>query len=101
MPRTKYTQIASCAISAHRNLVISETDRGGYTMAQQVEIVDYDKPTRLFMKGATYIATLDALRDVRDMFIKAVEAVESDDDISWDDVMTPEDKAEIPEEVND
>lgn len=100
MPRTKYTQIASCAISSHRNLVISKTDRGGYTMAQQVEIVDYDKPTRLFMKGATFIATLDALRDVRDMFIKAVDEAENEDNITWDDVIEPSDMSEIPEEVD-
>lgn len=100
MPRTKYTQIASCAISAHRNLVISKTDRGGYTMAQQVEILDYDKPTRLFMKGATYISTLDALRDVRDMFIRAVDAAENEDNISWDDVIEPGDMSEVPEEVD-
>lgn len=101
MPRTKYTQIASCAISTHRNLVISKTDKGGFTMAQQVEILDYDTPTRLFMKGATFIADLDALRDVRDMFIRAVEAVEDEDKITWDDVLSSEEKDQIPEEVDD
>lgn len=99
MARTKYIQLVSCPISAHRNLVVSKNETGGFTLAQQVEIMDYDKPTRLFMKGATYFPSLDVLRDVRDMLDKAVEIAESDENVTWDDVLAAEDKSMIPEEV--
>lgn len=100
MARTKYTQMVSCPISAHRNLVVSKNENGGYTLAQQVEIMDYDKPTRLFMKGATFFPTLDVLRDVRDMFAKAVEIAEDEESTLWDDVLTQDEKGQIPEEVD-
>lgn len=100
MARSKYTQLVSCQISAHRNLVVSRNENGGYTLAQQVEIMDYDKPTRLFMKGATFFPSLDVLRDVRDMFAKAVEIAEDEDNVTWDDVLAAEDKSKIPEEVD-
>ena len=97
--KAKYTQLAACSISAHRTLVVSSNSQGGYTMAQQVEIIDYDKPTRLFMKGAVFFPSLDTLRDVRDMFSRAIDEIESQESISWDDVLDDDEKTKIPEEI--
>lgn len=72
-----YTEIAKTKISDTRNLIISACSKGGFTLAQQLEITEgKNKTTTVFMKGAIHIDSIDAISNVIDMLEDAIEACE-------------------------
>lgn len=82
-----YTEIARTQISKTKAFVLSECSKGGYTLAQQMSVMDETtgKPMTVYLKGAMHITNLNALEKVRDMFTVAVErGKENHESIDWD-----------------
>lgn len=82
-----YTEIARAQISKSKAFVLSECSKGGYTLAQQMSVMDEStgKPMNVFLKGAMHISNVNALEKIRDMFTVAVEKNKEDyDSIDWD-----------------
>lgn len=84
-----YEEISSAKVTDKRNVVISSCSRGGYTIAQQVTVEEGSTETKLFMKGAIRVDSVDGLKALRDAITVAITEAET-----WDE--TPAD-AEIAE----
>ena len=79
-----YTELSKAKVSKNRNVVISACSRGGYTIAQQLRVVEDDKVVSIFMKGAITVADLDLLVGLRDAIGAAIEAEEAEIAEDWD-----------------
>lgn len=67
-----YKEIARAKISETRNIVISECSKGGFTIAQQLEVSETKgKTTTVFMKGALHIDDINGLQN----FLNAIQEV--------------------------
>ena len=88
MAEIKYSEISRAKIADTRNAVISECSKGGYTLAQQLEVKEGEGKTVVFLKGALHIDSLEGLRELRDAInvaIKKVTDTELDDsDDEWE-----------------
>lgn len=67
-----YEVLSSAKISKHRNAVISKCSKGGVTIAQQLEVEDKNDVSRVFLKGAFHIFSVDELVAFRDAIDEAV-----------------------------
>lgn len=82
-----YKEVSRAQISKTKMFVLSECSKGGYTLAQQMSVMDETtgRPTTVFLKGAIHIANAGALEKIRDMFTVALEKYKEDhDSIDWD-----------------
>lgn len=82
-----YKEVSRAQISKTKMFVLSECSKGGYTLAQQMSVMDEmtGKPMTVFLKGAIHIANAAALERIRDMFTVALERYKEDhDSIDWD-----------------
>jgi hypothetical protein len=62
----EYNEVAKAKISDTRNIIISECNKGGYTIAQQLEITEgKGKTTTVFMKGALHIDDIEGLENLK------------------------------------
>lgn len=64
--KLQYKQYAKAKIADFRNLVISACSKGGFTMAQQVEVNENGNPMCIFLKGAFHIDSISGLIAIRD-----------------------------------
>lgn len=88
MPKNKieYTELSKARITDSRNIVISNCNKGGFTIAQQLEAKENDKTTAVFMKGAFHVENIHGLYNLRDainLAIKITEEGNKDEEI-WD-----------------
>lgn len=60
-----YTEICRAKIANTRNAVISKCSKGGYTLAQQLEVQEDKSKTSVFLKGALHIDSLESLCELR------------------------------------
>ena len=60
-----YTEICRVKIANTRNAVISKCSKGGYTLAQQLEVQEDKSKTSVFLKGALHIDSLESLCELR------------------------------------
>lgn len=68
-----YEELSSTQISETRKAVLSTHSRGGYTLAQKLEIEEESgRKVSVFMKGAMHLQTLDDLVNLRDMLNAAI-----------------------------
>ena len=51
----KYTEISNAEITDTRSIVVSRCSKGGFTIAQKVNIKEGDMTTPIFMKGAFHV----------------------------------------------
>lgn len=82
-----YKEVSRAQISKTKVFVLSECSKGGYTLAQQMSVIDENtgKPMSVFLKGAVHIANAAALEKIRDMFTVALERYKEDhDSVDWD-----------------
>jgi len=94
MPKEKieYTELSRCRISSMKSAVISECSKGGFTIAQQVDIPDDETLSSVFLKGALHVkgrSEMRAFADAIDVAIRKFDAAhetEEEDGILWDDV---------------
>lgn len=88
--RPTYKPLASCKVSKSKSLVISECSKGGYTLAQQIEVNDDGHVERVFLKGAAHITDYKTLVAFRDCIDRAIDSTkpsseESEiDKVDWD-----------------
>ena len=63
---TTYDELSKVKIADKRNAVISQCSKGGFTIAQQLEVIEGDKKTNVFLKGALHVETTEGLVNLRD-----------------------------------
>lgn len=77
-----YTELAKAKIQNKRNIVISQCSKGGFTVAQQLEVEEGNRLTGVFFKGAFHIDNVDGLVNLRDALNVALSTIEQNTD--WD-----------------
>lgn len=82
----KYDQLGVAKITKNRNCVVSRCDNGGFTVAQQLEVVEGSKPTKVFLKGAIFVDSLENFKRMAKMMNDVVAVVEEMESTNWDDV---------------
>ena len=71
-----YTRLSSASVQENKNLVISSCSKGGYTIAQQVSLLEGDgKRINVFLKGAMHIASEEGLINLRDALNIAIDKI--------------------------
>lgn len=85
-----YTELAKAKIQEKRNVVISLCSKGGFTIAQQLEVEEGTRTTGVFFKGAFHIDSLKGIENLRDALnvVLSESGLPSKDDvtpIAWDD----------------
>lgn len=90
MNKIEYKELSKAKVSESRNIIISECSKGGFTVAQQVEVKGdkkTDQTIMVFLKGAFHIDELNGLYNLRDCINLAIEKVECAkiDDCEWED----------------
>lgn len=75
--KTTYRELSSAPIGDRRNLVISETlkdgEHCGFTLAQQIEVEEGRKVTKIFLRNGVHVANADYLEELRDALTLALE----------------------------
>lgn len=87
--KIEYHELSRAKVTDSRNIVISNCSKGGFTVAQQLEVKEGDKTTSVFMKGAFHIEDIHGLYNLRDAVNLAIKfSEESSEDYSdvcvWD-----------------
>lgn len=87
---TFYTELAKAKIQEKRNIVISLCSKGGFTIAQQLEVEEGTRTTGVFFKGAFHVDSLEGIENLRDalnVVLSEASALSNDDErsIVWDD----------------
>lgn len=88
----KYDQLGVSRITKNRNCVVSKCDNGGFTIAQQLEVVESNKPTKVFLKGAIFVDSFENFKKLAKMMNDVVAVVEEIEATNWDEVSTDEDE---------
>lgn len=85
--KIEYNELSRAKVSDSRNVIISNCNKGGFTIAQQLEAKENGKITSVFMKGAFHIEDIHGLYNLRDAVNLAIKISEelSEDDDEWDD----------------
>ena len=87
MQRIEYDEISRAKVTDTRSVVISNCSKGGYTIAQMMDVKEGDATTSVFMKGAFHVADIAGLYNIRDAIniaIKKIEDAGECDDTNWD-----------------
>lgn len=101
MADISYNELAVAKIQERRNIVISQANKGGYTLAQQIVVEEGNRETKLFLKHGIIFDDLSGLYNLRDALNVAIEKeekriqFEKDNEVEWDE---PEDSSEDKEE---
>jgi len=89
--KVEYHELARCRISSAKSAVISECSRGGFTIAQQVDVPDDGTLSSVFLKGALHVRGRAELQAIADAIAVAIEkydaehVTDEEDGIDWDD----------------
>ena len=87
MQRIEYDEISRAKVTETRSIVISNCSKGGYTIAQMMDVKEGDVTTSVFMKGAFHVSDIVGLYNIRDAIniaIKKIEDASEGDDTNWD-----------------
>ena len=94
--KMKYLELSNAHIAAKRRLVISECVKEnqdtkeniqcGFTLAQQVEVEEGKRMTRVFLKNGINVASIDELYNLRDAINDAINKYENEknDEEEWE-----------------
>ena len=83
--KIEYNEISRAKVTDSRNIVISNCNKGGFTIAQQLEAKEGDKITSVFLKGAFHVDDLHGLYNIRDAINLAIKVTEENiSDNEWD-----------------
>lgn len=75
--KIQYNELAKAKIQDNRNAVISECSKGGFTLAQQIEIKETNGfMTNVFMRNAIHIDGKEGLLNLRDAINVALKVLE-------------------------
>ena len=89
MEKANYSEISKAKVSESRNIVISSCSKGGFTVAQQLEVKEDGKSVNVFLKGAFHVETVEGLCAMRDAINLAIEKCENEENAdqsgeTWD-----------------
>lgn len=73
----KYEELSRAQIQEKRSLVVSSFSKGGYTIAQQLEVQENNHKMNVSLKGAFHIDNIDGLYNLRDALNEAIQKVEN------------------------
>lgn len=76
MSDNAFKELASAEVNIAKELVISERNKGGFTIGQRIMVQDGKKKLGMFLKGAIYVKGLDELINVRDALNLAINKAE-------------------------
>lgn len=94
--KMKYLELSNAQIADKRRLVISECVKEnqdtkesiqcGFTLAQQVEVEEGKRITRVFLKNGIHVASVDELYNLRDAINNAIDKYEEkkNDEEEWE-----------------
>ena len=94
--KMKYLELSNAQIADKRRLVISECVKEnqdtkeniqcGFTLAQQVEVEEGKRMTRVFLKNGIHVASIDDLYNLRDAINDAINKYEEkkNDEEEWE-----------------
>lgn len=71
----KFTEVARVKVTDTKDIVISETDKGGYAISQQVH---YEDGGSVFLKGSIMLKDARNLKAVRDAINEVVAGIKAD-----------------------
>lgn len=81
MKRIEYIELASAKIQDQRDLVISKCNKNGresgFTMSQRIEVVEGKHTTKVFLKNAIHVDSIEELYNLRDALNAAIYKCES------------------------
>lgn len=82
----EYKEISSAKVTEKRTIVISSCSKGGFTIAQRMDVEENDKTTPIYMKGAFHIDSVNGLYSLRDAINLAIEDSEQNEksNVDWD-----------------
>lgn len=72
----KYDELSRAQIQQRRSLVISAFSKGGYTIAQQLEVDENGHKMNVSLKGAFHVNDIEGLYNLRDALNVAIEKSE-------------------------
>lgn len=78
--KAKYNELGRVRLTNNKNLVISKRSKGGYTLAQQLEVPDGDQTVLVFLRSAIHIQNKQTLVNVRDALNVALDQIDDDDE---------------------
>ena len=76
MSNDAFKELASAEINIAKEIVISERNKGGFTIGQRINVQDGKKKIGMFLKGAIYVKGLDELIIARDALNLAISKAE-------------------------
>ena len=94
--KMKYLELSNAQIADKRRLVISECVKEnqdtkesiqcGFTLAQQVEVEEGKRITRVFLKNGIHVESVDELYNLRDAINDAIDKYEEkkNDEEEWE-----------------
>lgn len=94
--KMKYLELSNAQIADKRRLVISECVKEnqdtkesiqcGFTLAQQVEVEEGKRITRVFLKNGIHVTSVDELYNIRDAINDAINKYENEksDEEEWE-----------------
>lgn len=85
MSDNAFKELASAEVNIAKELVISERNKGGFTIGQRILVQDGKKKIGMFLKGAIYVKGLDELINVRDALNLAISKAEKQNSTENDD----------------
>jgi hypothetical protein len=85
MSDNAFKELASAEVNVAKELVISERNKGGFTIGQRILVQDGKKKIGMFLKGAIYVKGLDELINVRDALNLAISKAEKQNNVENDD----------------
>ena len=78
--KIEYYEISKAKVTDSRNIVISNCSKGGFTIAQQLEIKEKTGNTAfVFLKGAFHVEDIHGLYNLRDAINLAIKISENSD----------------------
>lgn len=76
MGKIEYEVLSSANIQPKRSVVISTCSKGGFTLAQKLEVEEGNKKTGLFLKNAIHVDDLSGMYNLRDALNYAISKIE-------------------------
>lgn len=82
----EYKEISSAKVTEKRTIVISNCSKGGFTIAQRMDVEEGNRMTPVYMKGAFHVDNIEGLYSLRDAINVAINHTESDiqSNVDWD-----------------
>lgn len=84
--KIEYSEISKASINETRNVIISDCSKGGYTVAQRMDVQEGKHTNQVYLKGAIHIDDIHGLYNLRDAINMAIKVIEERDEenADWD-----------------